>query len=93
MAEMVAEAFVPTGMEVTVNVAVVAFAATVTLGGTVAAAVLALDRETTAPPAGAGPVKITVAVEGVPPMTDVGFKLRLVRLGAVTVKVAVFVAL
>jgi hypothetical protein len=90
---MVAEVFAPTGMEVTVNVAVVELAGTVTLEGTVAAAVLALDSETTAPPAGAGPVKITVPVEGVPPMTEMGFSLKLVRLGGVTVKVAVFVAL
>ena len=71
----------------TVKVAVVELAGTVTLEGTVAAAVLALDSETIAPPAGAGPVKITVPVEGVPPMTDVGFKVKLVRVGAVTVKV------
>ena len=46
---MVGEAFVATGLVVTVKVAVVALAATVTLAGTCAAAVLLLDRVTTAP--------------------------------------------
>jgi hypothetical protein len=54
-------------IEVTVNVAVVAFAATVTLAGTVAAAVLLLDSVTTAPPIGASPFSVTVAVGLVEP--------------------------
>ena len=47
---MVTEVLVATGLVVTVKVAVVALAATVTLAGTCAAAVLLLDRVTTAPP-------------------------------------------
>jgi len=58
---------------VTLNVTLVAPAATVTLAGTVAAVGLVFDRVTTAPPAGAGPFKVTVPVEGVPPFTLVGF--------------------
>jgi hypothetical protein len=69
---MVTRAWAPTLIEVTVNVAVVAFAATVTLPGTVAAAVLLLASATTAPPVGAGPVNVTVAVGFVePPCTVV----------------------
>jgi hypothetical protein len=55
-----------------VKVALVAPYATVTLAGTVAAAVVSLERETAAPPLGAGPLRVTVPVEGVPPVTLVG---------------------
>jgi len=66
-----------------VKVAVVAFAATVTLAGTCAAAVLLLDRVTAAPPAGAGPLRVTVPVELTPPMTDVGLTPTELSIGAV----------
>ncbi|HZD32494.1 MAG TPA: hypothetical protein VE779_12635 [Candidatus Angelobacter sp.] len=89
---MVTEALLATGLVVIVNVAVVALAATFTLAGTCAAAVLLLDSVTTAPLAGAGPVKVTVPVEEVPPSTEAGLRLTEVSAAAVTVKVAVFVA-
>jgi len=57
---------------VTVKVAEVAWAATVTLAGTVAAAVLLLDSVTTAPAGEALPVSVTVPVELVPETTAVG---------------------
>ena len=57
---MMSEVFDPTGLVVTVNVAVVALAATVTLAGTWAAPVLLLESVTTAPPAGAGALRVTV---------------------------------
>lgn len=88
---IVTEAFVATGLVVTVKVAVVAFAATVTLAGTWAANLL-LDRVTTAPPDGAGPFKVTVPAEDVPPITDVGLRVTELSVAAVTVKIAVFVA-
>jgi hypothetical protein len=47
----------------TVKDALVAPTGTVTLGGTLAAAPLLLERNTCAPPAGAGPVRVTVPVE------------------------------
>ena len=72
-----------------VKLAVVAFAATVTLAGTVAADVLLLESVITAPPDGARPFSVTVAVEVVPPRTEVGFKETEVRVAAVTAKVAV----
>ena len=50
-----------------------------------------LDRVTTAPPAGAAVVSVTVPVEEVPPNTAVGLKVTLVR-DPVTVRVAVCVA-
>jgi len=62
-----------TALDVTENVAEVAFAATVTVAGTVAAAVLLLDRFTTMPPAGAAAESVTVPVElAMPPITLVG---------------------
>jgi len=54
---------------VSVNPALVEPAATVTLAGTVAAAVLLLERLTTAPPAGAAPLRVAVPCEDVPPVT------------------------
>ena len=77
---------------VIVKVAVVAPAATVTLAGTCAAAVLLLDSVTTAPPEGAAPVNFTVPVDEVPPTTEPGLRLTEVSAAAVTVRVAVFVA-
>jgi hypothetical protein len=60
-----------TALVFTVNVALVAAAATVTLAGTVAEALL-LERVTTAPPLGAGPLRVTMPVEGDPPVTLFG---------------------
>src|SRR5437899_8187193 len=70
---MVAEVDAATALVVTVNGALVAPAGTVTLAGTVAAAVLSLDSVTCAPPAGAGPSSVAVPVELLPPVTVVGF--------------------
>jgi hypothetical protein len=64
-----------TGLVVMVNVAEVAFAATVTLPGTWATVALLLDRMTTTPPACAGLVRVTVPEEDVPPCSVVGVRL------------------
>ena len=69
---MVTDVEAVTLLVVTVNVALLAPAATVTFAGTVAAAVLPLERETVAPPLGAGPLRVTVPVEEDPPLTLVG---------------------
>ena len=72
----------------TVKVAVLTPAPTSTLAGTVAAFVLLLDSETRAPPAGAGPLKVKVAVEVLPATTVVGFKTTEDGVGGLTVSVA-----
>jgi len=61
-----------TALVLTVNVALVAPATTVTLEGTRAAPLL-LESATVAPPAGAAPLSVTVPVEELPPVTLVGF--------------------
>lgn len=62
-----------TAVVATLNVALVAPAATVTLAGTVATAVSLLDSVTTAPPAGAAAVKVAVPCDELPPITLAGF--------------------
>ena len=62
-----------TTLVLTVNDALVAPAATVTLEGTLATVVLLLESVTCAPPVGAGPLSVTVPVEEFPPVTLVGF--------------------
>ena len=83
---MVTEVEVVTATVVTVKVALVALAATLTLAGTVAALLL-LCSETEMPPVGAGPVRVTVPVEELPPTTDVGFMLTAESAGGLTVSV------
>ena len=81
-----------TALVVTVNVALVALAGTVTLPGTVAAELL-LDSVTCAPPAGAGPFSVTVPVgEDVAPVTLAGLTLSEVGIGGTTVREAVWLA-
>jgi len=86
-----------TALVVTVNVALVAPAATVTLTGVLATAVLLLESATVAPPAGAAPLNVTVPVEDCnPPTTLVGFSVNDERVGdggaaGVTVSEADFV--
>ena len=65
-----------TALVVTLNVALVAPAATVTLAGTLAAALL-LVSDTAAPPPGAAALKVTVPWAAVPPVTEVGLTDRL----------------
>ena len=62
-----------TALVLTVNVALVAPAGTVTVEGTLAAAVLLLESVTCAPAAGAGPLSVAVPVEEFPPVTLAGF--------------------
>src|SRR2546427_4769327 len=78
LAEIVAEVDAVTDTVVTINVALVAPAGTVTLptAGTLAAAGLLLERVTTTPPAGAVALNVTVATEELPPTTLVGFSVK-----------------
>jgi hypothetical protein len=84
VADLVAPAYVPeivtlvfdeTLCVLTVKVALVLPAGTVTLDGTVATDVLLLERVTTAPPEGAPELRVTVPVELFAPLTLVGFRV------------------
>jgi hypothetical protein len=77
-----------TAFVVTTNPAVVAPAGTVTLAGTPATVVLLLDRVTTAPPAGAAALSMTVPVDVLPPRTLVGCRLSDVSIGVPGVTVS-----
>src|ERR1700739_4663562 len=66
---LVATPVVPTGKG-----AVGLPARTVTLAGTVAAALL-LESDTPIPPVGAAPFRVTVPVDETPPITVVGFRV------------------
>ena len=85
---IVAGTAVDTTVVVIVKVAVVAPAATVTVAGRVAFELLDV-KPTLRPPVGAGPVSVTVPVEGLPPITVLGETLTLVTVGGLIVSVAV----
>ena len=91
---MVAAAEEVTAVVVTVNVAVVLPAATITVAGTAAAALL-LDKATEIPPLGAALVKVTAPVEDTPPVTLTGLREteESAAGGAVTVRAAVLLTL
>ncbi len=71
-----------TAMVVTVKLALVVPAGTVTLAGTVATALLLLVSVTTAPPEGAAALKVAVPVAEVGPTTLVGLTDNEDKLGA-----------
>jgi len=81
--EMLTVVDASTALVLTVNVALVAPATTVTLDGVLATFVLLLESVTTAPPEGAAPLSVTVPVEDcVPPTTLVGFSVSEESVGA-----------
>lgn len=82
VADSVAMVVAATVDVVIANVAEPAPWPTVTLAGTVIAAWL-LDKAAGAPPAGAGAVRRTVPVDGLPPTTGFGLALRESSAGAV----------
>ncbi len=90
---MVTEVAVPTVPAVTVKVAEVAPAATVTLAGTLAAVELELDSDTTAPPDGAATVKVTVPVAVFPLAIALGLTAMLLSAAAGGLTVMPVVAL
>jgi hypothetical protein len=79
---MVTAVLVATEDVVAANVAFVVPAAMVTEAGTFATAVLLLESVTTAPPAGAAAVSVTVPVDPLPPTADEGFIVTADRLAA-----------
>jgi hypothetical protein len=88
-AEMVTDLFVVTGVVAIANVVDTVLAGTVTVDGTVAKFVLLLVRLTVAPSGGAGPLKVSVPIACVPPLTEVGLNVTELSAGALTVKLAV----
>lgn len=77
---MVAVVDAPTELVLMANVALVAPAGTLTVEGTLTA-VLLLDSVTCAPPAGAGPLNVTIPVEDcAPPTTLAGFNVNPLRI-------------
>jgi hypothetical protein len=78
-----------TAVVLTLKVAVVAPAGTVTVGGTPATAVSLLDRETSAPPTGAGPFSSTMAVHALPPFKLEWSSSRAAGAGGATIREAV----
>lgn len=88
---MLADADAVCGAVLTVKVALVAPAATVTLAGTVAAAVLPLVSVTTAPPDGAALASVAVPCELPPPATVAGLSVIAESTGAVGAAVGVTV--
>jgi hypothetical protein len=84
---------VVTGEVVTVNVAVVAFAGTVMVAGTVATELLLLLSATTAPDEAVRPFRVIVPVDELPPTTEFGLNVSEVTWGGVTVSPVVRVLL
>lgn len=101
-ADLVTPEYVPeivtSVLPATVEVVTVKFtelvpAGTETLAGTVATAVLELERMTEAPPDGAAPDKVSVPVDELPPAMLLGLSVNEERAAGLTVSVAVFVTL
>ena len=73
-----------TALVLIVKVALLLPAGTITLEGTLAAPLL-LESITCAPPAGAGPLSVTVPMDDcAPPITLVGFNVSVETVGGVT---------
>jgi hypothetical protein len=90
--EMVLVVVVVTALVFTTKLALVAPPRMVTFAGTIATESL-LDRETTTPLPGAALLRVTVPVDGFPPLTLVGLTVSEVRVGAAVAGVTVSTAL
>jgi hypothetical protein len=87
-AEMVTVDWKRTGSVDIEKLALVDPAAIVTLAGTIATKMLLLERATTAPSLGAGPLNVTVPVAELPPVTLEGFSFSEASTGGTTVSEA-----
>ena len=90
---IVTDAFAVTGVVVIANVALANPTATVTLEGSWATEVLLLCKATTAPPAGAAAVKVTVPVELTLPTTVAGLLVTEDKLTATALMLRIAVLL
>ena len=88
VATRVAVTLAETGLVVIEKVAEVAPAATVTVVGTVALELFDV-RPMDVPPGPAGPFRVTVPVDGVPPATVLGVAVNVVTVAGLIVKIAV----
>jgi hypothetical protein len=91
VAVIVDDLFAATPSVVTVNVAVVAFVATVTVAGTVAHVVSELESATPKPVAPALPFRVTVPVTLLPPTTGLALSDTADKDAGCTVRVPLFV--
>ena len=91
VAETVTEVLDEPGEVLTMNVAELLPGGTVTLAGTLATEGLLLDSTTTVPPAGAGPLRVTVPVEELPAFTVEGESVNADGTGGLRVTVVVLV--
>jgi len=89
LAVTVTDVAAETGTVLAVKVAVDFPAATVTLAGTVTAA-LPLANVMGKPPLGAAPLSVTVPVEEAPPVSEAGLKLTDIRVGGFNVRFALW---
>ena len=87
VAVMVTGVLLATGSEVAVNVPLLADPAILKLAGTVAALVLLLISVMVKPAVGAGPLRTTVAMDELPPVTELGLNEKDMITGGFTVKV------
>ena len=90
LAEIVEAVTAETGVVFTAKVAELFPAGTVTVARTEAAELL-LDSFTVIPPVGAAPLRMTVPLEAVPPVTELGLRVTPMRVGAVRVSAVVTV--
>jgi hypothetical protein len=90
-AEIVTDLFAVTRLVAIANVVDPILAGTAADKGTVETLVLLLFKLTVAPRGGAGPLKVTVPVTCVPPLTEVELKVSELSAATVTVKLALFV--
>jgi len=91
VAEIVTEVLDEPGDVLTMNVAELLPDDTVTLAGTLATEGLLLESTTTVPPAGAGPLRVTVPVEELPAFTVEGESVNDDGTGGLTMMVVVLV--
>ena len=91
VAETVTEVVAEPGDVVTMNVAELLPDGTVTLAGTPATVGLLLDNATATPPAGAGPLRVTVPVEELPAFTVEGESVNVDGTGGLMATVVVLV--